>query len=286
MRRTLARASDAAKMIDTHRSTRMRFDAGQPRATAPSSDDAQNRKTGQSGGPAPVARQLPPTQVVPPKPATSWAERFHVMQGVLPIDPARVSMDIAAGMTLAALGIPEVMGYTSIAGMPVITGLYTILMPIAVFALLGSSRHLVVGADSATAAILAAGLVLLAAPESPALVDAGGTGGPDHCWLARPRTRHRPRVPGGLPLALGACRLSHGRRHPGRVGTGRRHVRRAWGRKRHDRQALTALSQSPQANLPTLIVSVSVLVVSVGLQPDCQTIPGPLLAVVGSIVVS
>ena len=56
-----------------------------------------------------------------------------------------------------ALAIPEVMGYTKIAGMPVITGLYTILLPLLAFALLGSSRHLVVGADSATAAILAAG---------------------------------------------------------------------------------------------------------------------------------
>ena len=73
--------------------------------------------------------------------------RFPVLQGILPIDRTRIPMDIAAGVTLAALGIPEVMGYTSIAGMPVITGLYTILIPIAVFALLGSSRHLVVGAD-------------------------------------------------------------------------------------------------------------------------------------------
>ena len=60
-----------------------------------------------------------------------------------------------AGLTLAAIGIPEVMGYTKIAGMPVVTGLYTLVVPIALFALFGSSRHLVVGADSATAAILA-----------------------------------------------------------------------------------------------------------------------------------
>ena len=44
------------------------------------------------------------------------------------------------------------MGYTQIAGTPVITGLYTILIPAIAFALLGSSRHLVVGGDSATAA--------------------------------------------------------------------------------------------------------------------------------------
>ena len=53
--------------------------------------------------------------------------------------------------------------------MPVITGLYTILLPIAVFALLGSSRHLVVGADSATAAIIAAGLAGMAADRLAAV---------------------------------------------------------------------------------------------------------------------
>ena len=75
--------------------------------------------------------------------------------------------DLIAGVTLAAVSIPECMGYTKIAGTPVVTGLYTILLPIAVFALLGSSRHLVVGADSATAAILFAGLTGMARPDSP-----------------------------------------------------------------------------------------------------------------------
>jgi len=69
-----------------------------------------------------------------------------------------LSRDIIAGVTLAAIAIPETMGYTSIAQTPVVTGLYTIIFPTLVFALLGSSRLLVVGADSATAAILAAGL--------------------------------------------------------------------------------------------------------------------------------
>ncbi len=70
--------------------------------------------------------------------------------------------DVIAGLTLAALAIPEVMGYTEIAGTPVITGLYTMLIPMGLYALFGSSRHLVVGADSATAAMLAAGLSGLA----------------------------------------------------------------------------------------------------------------------------
>ena len=66
--------------------------------------------------------------------------------------------DLVAGVTLAAVAIPETMGYTSIAQTPIVTGLYTVIFPTLLFALLGSSRLLVVGADSATAAILAAGL--------------------------------------------------------------------------------------------------------------------------------
>jgi high affinity sulfate transporter 1 len=66
--------------------------------------------------------------------------------------------DVVAGLTLSAVAIPEVMGYTSIAQTPIVTGLYTVIFPTLVFALLCSSRLLVVGADSATAAVLAAGL--------------------------------------------------------------------------------------------------------------------------------
>jgi MFS superfamily sulfate permease-like transporter len=69
-----------------------------------------------------------------------------------------VPVDVVAGLTLTAVAIPEVVGYTSIAGTPIATGLYTVIFPTMVFALLGSSKLLVVGADSATAAILAAGL--------------------------------------------------------------------------------------------------------------------------------
>lgn len=100
--------------------------------------------------------------------------RLPFLQGILPIIPSHIPTEIIAGITLAALGIPEVMGYAKIAGMPVITGLYTLVLPIAIFALLGSSRHLVVGADSATAAILAAGLVGLAAPGTSEYVALAG----------------------------------------------------------------------------------------------------------------
>src|ERR1700750_1743938 len=81
-----------------------------------------------------------------------------ILAGIRPYDRGWLTRDVVAGVTLAALAIPEVMGYTKIAGTPVITGLYTILIPIVAFAVFGSSRHLVVGGDSATAAILYAGI--------------------------------------------------------------------------------------------------------------------------------
>ncbi|HEX6521573.1 MAG TPA: SulP family inorganic anion transporter [Streptosporangiaceae bacterium] len=97
-----------------------------------------------------------------------------MLQGILPIEGSRVPAEMLAGLTLAAVGIPEVLGYAKIAGMPLVTGLYTLLLPMAVFAALGSSRHLVVAADSATAVILAAALTGLAATGSEQYVRLAG----------------------------------------------------------------------------------------------------------------
>ena len=89
-----------------------------------------------------------------------------VFEGLLPLGGrSRILPDVLAGATLAAIAIPEVFGYSRIAGMPVVTGLYTLILPAVVFAVFGSSRHLVVGADSATAALS------LSSQRSYALVD-------------------------------------------------------------------------------------------------------------------
>jgi sulfate permease, SulP family len=72
-----------------------------------------------------------------------------------PFNTARAIRDCLAGIELAAMSIPQALGYTSIAGMPAVTGFYTLLLPLLAFATFGASRYLVVAADSATAAILA-----------------------------------------------------------------------------------------------------------------------------------
>ena len=72
--------------------------------------------------------------------------------------PLTISKNVWAGLSLASMNIPQVLGYARIAGMPTVTGLYTVLFPLVAFALFGSSRHLVVAADSATAAIFSSAL--------------------------------------------------------------------------------------------------------------------------------
>ncbi len=74
--------------------------------------------------------------------------------------------DALAGVTLASMNIPQLLGYARIAGMPLVTGLYTALLAPLAFAMFGSSRHLVVAADSGTAAILAGALSQMAVPGS------------------------------------------------------------------------------------------------------------------------
>src|SRR3984885_11514074 len=114
---------------------------------------------------------------MPDSPAGDVRSRLRalpVAQGLLPIRRAQVPADLLAGVTLAAVSIPIVLGYAKIAGMPVVTGLYTLLLPLAVFAVLGSSRHLVVGGASATAAILGATLSGLAVAGSPRYVRLAG----------------------------------------------------------------------------------------------------------------
>src|SRR5271168_2970280 len=96
---------------------------------------------------------------------------LKVFAGLRPIHRSGLVRDILAGVNLASVNIPQVLGYTKIAGTPVVTGLYTLLLPVLAFAVFGASRYLVVAADSATAAILAGGVALLAATGSPHYVE-------------------------------------------------------------------------------------------------------------------
>jgi high affinity sulfate transporter 1 len=212
--------------------------------------------------------------------------RFAILQGVLPITAARIPAEILAGITLAAIAIPEVMGYTKISGTPVITGLYTMLIPTALFAVFGSSRHLVVGADSATAAILAASLVGIAAVGSEQYVALAGVlalMAAVFLVLARvmrlgflsdflSRTVLIGFLTGvGVQVAVGQI--------PGMLGLkggGHGTLGKLW----------NDLQQLAQLNRDEFMIALAVLVVIVGCKKVSKKIPGALIAAIGAIVAS
>jgi sulfate permease, SulP family len=223
-----------------------------------------------------------PTTAVPKKPGRA----LPIMGGFLPIDRSRIGVEIVAGITLAALAIPEVMGYTKIAGMPVVTGLYTLLIPMILFAFFGLSRHLVVGADSATAAIMAAGLVGLAATASPQYVAYAGI-----LALMSAALLIIARIVGlgfiadflsrtvligfltGVGVQVAAGQISGMLGLPG-GGAG------------PAQQLVADLGQLGQTNRYALVISIGMLVVILGCRRINKKIPGALFAVIGAIVVS
>ena len=100
--------------------------------------------------------------------APRWAHYAPGLHTLLHYDRGWLRGDLLAGITVAAYLIPQVMAYAEIAGLPPIVGLWAILTPLLVYALLGSSRQLSVGPESTTALMTAAGLGAL-------LGAAGGT---------------------------------------------------------------------------------------------------------------
>jgi len=73
--------------------------------------------------------------------------------------------DVLAGLTVAAYLVPQVMAYATVAGLPPVVGLWAALVPLAVYAVLGSSRQLSVGPESTTALMTATALGPLAAGD-------------------------------------------------------------------------------------------------------------------------
>ena len=71
-------------------------------------------------------------------------------------DRSWLRYDVLAGVTVAAYLIPQVMAYAALAGLPAVVGLWAVVGPLLVYAVLGSSRQLSVGPESTTALMTAA----------------------------------------------------------------------------------------------------------------------------------
>ena len=89
-----------------------------------------------------------------PIPATAWLRAYERVW---------LRSDLVAGLTAAAVVVPQAMAYADIAGLPLAVGLYTALVPLVVYAVMGTSRPLSVTTTS-TLAILTAGALHAIAP--------------------------------------------------------------------------------------------------------------------------
>ena len=87
---------------------------------------------------------------------------------------AALGRDVFAGIVLTAILIPAGMGYAEASGLPPIIGLYATILPLVAYALLGPSRILVLGPDSALLPIIAAAIVPLAAGDEARAVALAG----------------------------------------------------------------------------------------------------------------
>lgn len=217
----------------------------------------------------------------------SWWKSLPLMQGLLPLNKAQLGPDIMAGITLACLGIPEVMGYTKIIGTPIITGLYTLFLPVLAFAIFGSSRHLVVSADSATAAMVAAALAALSLTAyTPRYVEL---------------TSLIALVSGGILILARILRLGFLADFLSRtvlvgfltgvgvqVAIGEVHEMLGIDAAGHGflRQTLFTFQHLNEARLPNLYISLAVVVVIVGFEVLAPRFPGALLAVIGMTAAS
>jgi MFS superfamily sulfate permease-like transporter len=203
-----------------------------------------------------------------------------------PFERAAAARDALAGVALAAMDIPQVLGYARIAGMPVVTGLYTLLLPLAAFAAFGSSRYLVVAADSATAAIFASGMSGAATPSGARYVALAG--------IVALMTAAILLVARLLRLGFIADFLSRTVLVGFLAGVGFQvgisvlsqmlgvPVSSHWPAV----QLWEVLRELPQAHLPTVAVSVSALGFVLVLRRFAPRLPGAMVAVVAAIAAS
>lgn len=121
--------------------------------------------------------------------ANAVLSRLPFVQNLAGYQSSWLRDDVSAGLAIAAVGLPSAIAYPAIAGLPPETGLYASIAPLVAYALVGPSRQLIVGPDAATVTVLAAAIaaVLAVSPGADRVALAGvlalAVGG--LCLLAR-----------------------------------------------------------------------------------------------------
>ena len=102
----------------------------------------------------------------PPHGRTGWVARtVPGLARLWAYEAGWLRQDLVAGLVLTALLVPQGMAYAELAGLPPITGLYTIIICLVGYAVFGPSRILVLGPDSSLGPMIAATVLPLAAAD-------------------------------------------------------------------------------------------------------------------------
>ena len=194
--------------------------------------------------------------------AAGWTRWLPGLNTLRHYDPAWLRHDIVAGLVMTTMLVPVGIAYAVASGVPGINGLYATIVPLFAYALFGPSRIIVLGPDSALAAVILAVVMPLSAGDPPARSRRGRNDGHRlgrgvHCSGPRSTRLHhrapleadslrlheRHRADGGVepdPEALWFFRL-RGRTAPAGVGHrqagdgGKHEPRGARGRRQHPR---------------------------------------------------
>jgi high affinity sulfate transporter 1 len=102
---------------------------------------------------------------IPPLPEKGLAAWIPGLWVIRHYRRAWLLRDLGAGLVLTALLVPAGMGYAQASGLPAVNGLYATIAPLLAYALFGPSRIMVLGPDSALAALVAAAVVVPAAGD-------------------------------------------------------------------------------------------------------------------------
>jgi high affinity sulfate transporter 1 len=213
-----------------------------------------------------------------PIPAIDWLKSYR---------PEWLRFDLVAGLTTSAVVIPKAMAYAAIAGLPLVVGLYTALVMLVVYAVLGTSTLLSV-TTTTTIAILTAGILTSVAPgaDPAALLTTSAT----------------------LSLLVGAFLVAGGMLRLGAVAnlisdpvlTGFKagigiiivldqlpkllgvHITKAG----FFRDIASIAQHLPETSLPTLLLALTMLALMLGLEHFAPRLPAPLITVAVGIAVS
>jgi len=195
--------------------------------------------------------------------------------------------DLVAGLTAAAVVIPKAMAYAAIAGLPLVVGLYTSLVPLVVYALMGTSRPLSVTSTS-TIAILSAGAIgqvasggdtssLIAASATLALLAGAFLLLAGLFRLGVVANLISDPVLTGFKAGIGVVIVLD--QLPKLLGI---HITKAG----FLRDIVSIIQHLPETSLPTLLLALAMLALMLGLEHFAPKVPAPLVTVAIGIAAS